>query len=169
MIRKALISIVLSSLIISTFNQNQSMQTLQCNNQSCPVGAGQCDQANNCICLSPFYTLINENSPATQYCNYKQVSRWIPFSIEILLPSGGFFYIGRTYRAAIKLFVLLLPIIFSLIGYCFYDVKNPNKCWEVFTLTSFVVIFPLFLIDHVVDLSLFGIGYYSDGYGVPLL
>ena len=96
-----------------------------------------------------------ENQNNITYCNYHQVNRIVPFILEILFPSVGLFYIGRLIHGFIKLYFIIIIVL--------YD----NK---VLPFNLFVGISCLtFLILQVIDLICLAFAFYRDGNGISLL
>ena len=99
---------------------------------NCPIGKGFC-QANNCICLNNYWSIINkENTSPTIYCNYKKYNRFLILILEFILPCVGHFVVGKYYFFIIKFLLLLIPFIIFLYGYLNFrnessiDKKNTN-------------------------------------------
>ena len=115
---------------------------------NCPYGQGIC-KLEKCECLAGYQTLITQDTTKTIYCNYKQTSKWIPFLLELFLPSVGLFYLGRYFHAFLKL-ILFMPLVWS-------GEKVPIICFFVF----------FFL--YIVDLVCLFFKLYSDGYGIALI
>ena len=115
---------------------------------NCPYYSGYC-KLDVCECLYGYQTFSTHQTNNPVYCNYKQTSKWIPFILEIFLPTVGLFYLGRYFHAIFKL-ILLLPLI--------WKGKEISLYW-----------FYLFFILYIVDLVCLFFSIYSDGNGIPLV
>ena len=115
---------------------------------NCPYSTGFC-KLDTCECLPGYTTFITDPNANQQFCNYKQTSKWIPFILELFLPTIGLFYLGRYFHGFIKL-ALFLPLLFS--G------KDVSLIW-----------FLLFLLIYITDLVCLYFCIYSDGNGFPLV
>ena len=115
---------------------------------NCQYYSGYC-KLDICECLYGYQTFITHQTNNPVYCNYKQTSKWIPFILEIFLPTVGLFYLGRYFHAIFKL-ILLLPLI--------WKGKEISLYW-----------FYLFFILYIVDLVCLFFSIYSDGNGIPLV
>ena len=115
---------------------------------NCPYGQGVC-RANVCVCLKGYETFITQDTTTPVYCNYGLTSRWVPFFLELFLPTIGLFYLGRYFHAFIKL-ALFFPIMLNR--------SNVYTFWGL-----------LFSIIYLVDLVCLFFGVYSDGNGYALI
>ena len=115
---------------------------------NCPYGSGVC-KLDVCECLPGYQTFITSDNTNPIYCNYKQTSRWIPFILELFLPTIGLFYLGRYFHAIIKL-LLFIPLICG--G------KDVSLIWFLF-----------FFFLYVTDLICLFFCIYSDGNGFALV
>ena len=115
---------------------------------NCPTYSGFC-KADICECLYGYQTLIKHQTNNPIYCNYKQTSKWIPFVLELFIPSIGLFYLGRIFHGIFKL-ILFLPLI--------WKGKEISLYW-----------FFLFFILYLVDLVCLFFRLYSDGNGIALV
>ena len=139
-------SLFFSILVLCININNISSQCIP--NVNCPYGKGNC-VANVCVCTRGYQTFISQETIEPVFCNYKQTNKWVPFFLELFLPSIGLFYLGRYFHAFIKL-ALLLPVLYK--G------------------TDISLIFGLlFCFMYVLDLFLLSFGIISDGYGFPLI
>ena len=88
--------------------------------KNCPFNQGVCANPNFCKCNEGFETLIDETLlPGQQiYCNYEQMSQWMPIILEAFLPSMGHFAAGNTWLGVGK---LILVISFCLSSFALYD------------------------------------------------
>ena len=115
---------------------------------NCPYYSGYC-KLDICECLYGYQTFITHQINNPVYCNYKQTSKWIPFILELFLPTVGLFYLGRYFHAIFKL-ILFLPLV--------WKGKEISLYW-----------FFLFFILYIVDLVCLFFSIYSDGNGIPLV
>ena len=88
--------------------------------KNCPFNQGVCATPNFCKCNEGFETLIDETAlPGQQiYCNYEQMSQYMPIILEVFLPSMGHFVAGNVWLGTAKLF---LVISFVLSSFSLYD------------------------------------------------
>ena len=115
---------------------------------NCPYYQGVCNM-DKCECLPGYKTFITQDTTNIVNCNYKQTSKWVPFLLELFLPSIGLFYLGRYFHAFLKL-ALFIPLIWS--G------KESSLFW-----------FFLFFFIYILDLICLFFCFYSDGNGFPLV
>ena len=139
-------SLILSILILFVNINNISSQCTP--NVNCPYGQGNC-VANACVCSPGYKTFISQETVQPIFCNYKQTNKWVPFFLELFLPTIGLFYLGRYFHAFIKL-AFLIPILY----------KGSD--------ISFVFGF-IFCCFYFLDLFFISFGIISDGYGFPLI
>ncbi len=167
-------------LFIITFSLFYLISPQKCNPKTnCFKHNGHCIN-DKCECNYGYITILKPKSNKIIYCNYEQIENWIPFILEIFLPSIGHFYVGHIYFGISKLAVLLIPIITLSIGFCFAlpiaDAPlnlNTNLDKESFylyipifiTKACYQVIFYLYILDPFCYLF----GFYKDGNGVPLI
>ena len=115
--RAIFIALILNS--ISTINN------ICIEGDNCPIGKGFC-QANNCICINNYWTIINKaNTSPTIYCNYKKYNRFLILFLEFFLPCLGHFVVGKYYFFMIKFLLLFIPFIIFLCGYL--NFKNESS------------------------------------------
>ena len=132
-----------------------SINALCIQGENCPTNQGFCSQG-QCICLYGFVTfnkLKNQNN--ITFCNYHQVNRIVPFILELLFPSVGLFYIGRLIHGFIKLYFIIIIVL--------YD----NKVLPFNLLVGLSCL--SFLILQVIDLICLAFAFYRDGNGIKLL
>lgn len=115
---------------------------------NCPDYQGVC-QFGQCVCLAGYQTFITQQVNDPIYCNYKQTSKWVPFLLELFLPSIGLFYLGRYFHAFLKL-ILFMPLIWS--G------SKVSIMW-----------FFIFFLVYVIDLVCLFFRLYADGNGIALV
>ena len=157
----------------------QTSQSTICNSINCPSPNGKCHQ-NKCTC-NYGYQNFNLNQSNIKYCSYEQTNKYLPFILELLLPSIGHFYIGKIYLGILKLILLFTPIICMLIGYYltqpnsenglnnsgFHEREKPICELIILGIASFSLI--CFVIMEFSDFILFLIPYYYVGNGFPLI
>ena len=114
--------------------------------ENCPTYSGFC-KLDKCECLPGYQTLITENMNPI-FCNYKQYSKWVPFILELFLPSIGLFLILRFFHGFIKL-ALFVPLV--------WRGRNISSIWQF-----------LFTLVYIVDLIGIYFKFYEDGNGIPL-
>ena len=139
-------NLILSILILFVNINNISSQCIP--NANCPYGQGNC-VGNTCVCTTGYQTFISQDATQPVFCNYKQTNKWVPFCLELFLPTIGLFYLGRYFHAFIKL-ILLIPILY--------------KGTDISLLFG-----SLFCFIYFLDLFLISFGIISDGYGFPLI
>ena len=84
-----------------------------------------------CECNYGFATFLKPNSKQIIYCNYEQIDNWVPFILEIFLPSTGHFYVGNFILGFSKFGLLLIPFITLSIGLCFIIPISDLFCKDV--------------------------------------
>ena len=140
-----------------------------CGIRNCPAIKGQCVKS-ECVCTRGYVTAHLDRTKPFEYCNYEQISRWVPFILEFLIPTSGNFYVGHTMRGFIKLIFLIGPILIWGFGYIL-----KNACYkdtdEIINSVSFISLLVLlgFFLFQLTDLILYGIAYLPDGNGIPLM
>ena len=109
--------------------------------KNCPFNQGVCTTPNFCKCNEGFETLIDETAlPGQQiYCNYEQMSQYMPIILEVFLPSMGHFVAGNIWLGAGK---LILVISFVLSSFTLYDeIRVPpllKYLYEKFNIAKFL-------------------------------
>ena len=93
--------------------------------QNCPYNKGFCVDT-RCECIDGFWSLMDKSLPPEQqtFCNYEQISLYIPLFLEFILPSLGHFYVGKYFFAIIKL--LLFGMSCGAGAYLYGAVQIPN-------------------------------------------
>ena len=93
--------------------------------QNCPYNKGFCVDV-KCECIEGFWSLMDKSLPPEQqiFCNYEQISLYIPLFLEFILPSLGHFYVGKYFFGIIKL--LLFAMSSSAGAYLYGDIQMPN-------------------------------------------
>ena len=115
---------------------------------NCPYNSGFC-KLDTCECLPGYSTFITNANANQVFCNYKQTSKWVPFILELFLPTIGLFYLGKYFHAFIKL-ALFFPLI--------WKGKDASLLWFFF-----------FFLIYVTDLVCIYFCVYSDGNGFALV
>ena len=167
-------------LFIISFSLFYLISSQKCNPKTnCFRENGYCLN-DKCECNYGYVTFLNKNSKKIIFCNYEQIQSWIPFILELFLPSFGHFYVGNTLNGIIKLCILLIPFIVLSIGFCFAlpiaDAPlnlNANLEKESFYLyipiyvskICYYVLFYCYFFEPLIYLF----GFYKDGNGVPLI
>ena len=171
--KNILITFIFTNIII------QTTESTICNSINCPSPNGKCHQ-NKCICNFG-YQNFNLNQSNIKYCSYQQINKFIPFILEIVLPSTGHFYIGKTYLGLLKLILILTPIICMFIGYSLTQPSSENDLnnsglqerekpiCELIILVLSSISLICFVLMEFIDFILFLIPYYYDGHGFPLI
>ena len=109
--------------------------------KNCPYNQGVCATPNFCKCNEGFETLIDETAlPGQQiYCNYEQMSQYMPIILEAFLPSMGHFVAGNIWLGIGK---LILVISFVLSSFSLYDeIRVPTLMkylFEKFNIAKFL-------------------------------
>ena len=132
-----------------------------CNNNNCSPLYGRCTSLTNCRCIPG-----NANAPkiSKETCSYIQKQQLVAFLLELFLNSGiGHFYTGLWWLGLIKLLIVgITPIVFCFL-LCCVAAFNKSEYWYIslaFGLLSGIW--------WLVDLILYGIGWYYDGNDIPL-
>lgn len=115
------ISLVMKIILYLSFFAFSYEQAPQCVlGKNCPFNQGICATPNFCKCNEGFETLVDETLlPGQQiYCNYEQISQYIPIVLEIFLPSIGHFVVGNYWLGAVK-FILIISFVLS--SFSLYD------------------------------------------------
>ena len=106
-------------------NSISTIKNICIEGENCPIGQGYC-QANNCICLNNYWSIINRaNSSPIIYCNYKKYNRFLILIFEFIIPCLGHFIAGKYYFFTIKFLLLLIPFIIFIYGYL--NFKNESS------------------------------------------
>ena len=140
------IQLVCFILILCINIENVSNLCIQGDN--CPYYQGVCNLG-VCECLPGYQTFITKDTTQTIYCNYAQTSRWIPFFLELIIPSLGLFYLRRFFHAFLKL-ALFTPLL--------WKGKSVSLFW-----------FSIFFLMYIIDLICLFFCIYSDGNGIALI
>lgn len=123
-----------------------------------------------CFCNKGYLTKLDQIN--TISCCYKQKELTKAFLLELLINFGaGHFYVGNIYSGLAKLIIsitLLSVCLLCLIVMC-NEKKNDEekrKC----NFLGYIVIssFAGYILLEIIDLCLFGCGYYKDSNGEPL-
>ena len=141
---------------------NLNYSNYNCSYNNCIYGS--CNATNHCECDESYET-FPENS--TLKCLYEKKLTSTSFFLEFFIPIGvGHLYLKRYEFGLFKIFFAIISCGFL---YVYYTVSYKNPAAEttrlVITLNTFIV-FPLYLIWHIVDIILFAISGYSDGNGI---
>ena len=93
--------------------------------QNCPYNKGFCVDT-RCECIEGFWSLMDKSLPPEQqtFCNYEQISLYIPLFLEFMSPSLGHFYVGKYYFAIIKLLFAVMSL--GSGAYLYGTIKVPN-------------------------------------------
>ena len=138
---------LLSFLFILCINI-ESVSNICIPGDNCPYYQGVC-KMDVCECSTGYQTFIRKEDTKTIYCNYEQTSWWLPFILELFLPSAGLFYLGRFFHAFLKL-ALFLPV-----------------AWKRSDISAFW--FSIFFLMYFIDLLFLFLCVYSDGNGIALI
>ncbi len=133
-----------------------------------------------CECNYGFATFLKPNSKEIIYCNYEQIDNWVPFILEIFLPSTGHFYVGNFILGFSKFGLLLIPFITLSIGLCFIipiseaplDLNENLHKQSIFLYIPILIgnIFYFIIASlYIIDPLCYLFGFYKDGNGVPLI
>ena len=155
--------------------------SLNCSTSNCSVVGGICNKdVDECICFSGYATVPQKGMPF-QKCNYRQINRWIPVVLEVILPSVGHFYVGNFYLGLVKMLLFLLPL--CCVCFCFESgvgaeknttglSENDNNESNSSYVFSSVIIFlfgTAFCIMTILDPVIYALGWYTDGNGISFL
>jgi hypothetical protein len=94
-------------------------------NKNCLKSNGKCIN-NICECYKGFWSLNTKEGPNI-YCDYKRKSRFMPLILELFGIGIGHFTIGNYKRGFLKLFLILTPIISTMISYRSYKNEKTNE------------------------------------------
>ena len=157
-----LISILISFSIIKIY------YCAGCSPSNCPPLQGVCDK-NVCVCAKDYATVDNEYIKSYGIsCNYQTKTKFIAFILELFFPIGvGHIYAEKTYMAILK-FCLFLVFIFSFCGELCCLKSKINSCL-IFLSVIFILDFLAWMIVQLIDIVSYGLGYYTDGNGVPMI
>lgn len=145
-------------------------RNIQCSNKNCPLPFGTCMDDKTCRCLDGYANFVPEGKETYgYYCSYQQKKQVTAFLLEFFLSMGvGHFYSGRTTFGVIKLLIELGPLIMGILMCCSVLIKDTSSCMGLFIMISVCAFVCTSLVWQLVDLIMFGINNYRDGYGVPL-
>ena len=93
--------------------------------QNCPYNKGFCVDT-KCECIEGYWSLMDKSLLPEQqiFCNYQQISLYIPLFLEFIVPSLGHFYVGKYWFGLVK---LILGIMSCAAGaYLYGDVQIPS-------------------------------------------
>ena len=117
---------------------------------NCPNNQGIC-KGDICVCLDGYKTSNKQQNQNQTFCDYKQMSKYIPLILEIILPGWGLFHMGRVFHGIIK-----FASLYIIIKY----IKNKDLSFYLFL---------VFLLVHIIDLICISHNAYLDGNGFPLV
>ena len=139
-----------------------------CSPSNCPPLQGVCDK-NVCVCAKDYATVDNEYIKSYGIsCNYQTKTKFIAFILELFFPIGvGHIYAEKTYMAILK-FSLFLVFIFSFCGELCCLKSKINNCLICLSFI-FILDFLAWFSIQLMDIVSYGLGYYTDGNGVPMI
>jgi TM2 domain-containing membrane protein YozV len=148
-----------------------SAPKIACTSTNCPLPYGTCQENNSsCRCMPEYANFTPEGVKDANYCNYPRKKQLVAFLLEFFFTFGiGHFYAGRVGFGVAKLIVLLLPVIGYILMCASVVAKDTGNCLGLVAVIITYGFCCAGSIWQLVDIILFGINNYKDGYGVPLL
>jgi hypothetical protein len=157
-----------TTLLFSTFSTDYSYAQGGCKNDlNCFLPYGICLNATTCMCMPEYANIfVPGHSILELNCSYKKKKLVLAAVLEFFLPLGlGHFYVGQYFLGSLKFFYTFC--LYTLC--CFMYSKgfdHPTVTNSIVCCCLFACILPLW---NLVDLLLFFLDVYRDGYGVPLV
>jgi hypothetical protein len=137
------------------------------NDLNCFLPYGVCLNATTCMCMPEYANIfVPGHSILELSCSYKKKKLVLAAVLEFFLPLGlGHFYVGQYFLGTMKFFYTFC--LYTLC--CFMYTKgfdHPTVTNSIVCCCLFACILPLW---NLIDLLLFFLDVYRDGYGVPLV
>lgn len=146
------------------FNSNfQFIVSGECSSKTCEFG--DCKDKNTCICAKGYAQLSSDSSALL--CTYKLKEQLVAFLLESFLVIGiGHFYCSRVLFGILKLLFLVAVVLIDFLLKGINPKASVNKNNYINSI-SYLLYFG-FIGFHIYDITMFGSGKYTDGYGMPL-
>ena len=160
-----IVFILLSLLSLITPNDEETKDNfVVCNKYTCPKNRGECNDKNECVCIKG-YDSVDNLSLGDFYCNYKKKSKLIAFLLEFILGFGsGYFYMGKTTLATIKMIYTSL----TCLMFCQYHSIRKITELKRFVIPLERILLVGWAIWQILDGILISFSFYKDGNGYEL-
>jgi hypothetical protein len=144
-------------------------ELLECGKYSCDSKHGECigKSKSLCFCFDEYDTLPEVNS--TIMCSYEKKKQFIAFILEVVGFGIGHFYTGNLGLAIPKLIMYTLACISIVVLRIFSKKTQDNNPTTLFLAFIACTVCCIIFIWHVIDVILYGLNKYKDGYGIDLL
>jgi hypothetical protein len=146
-----------------------NLETLQCGKYTCNSEQGECIGKSNslCFCFDQYDTFPQEGSNVM--CNYEKKKQLIAFLLELAGFGIGHFYTGNLGIGIPKLIMYMLACIAIIVLRIFSKKTEENNPTTLFLAFIACTVCCSIVIWHVIDVILYGLNKYKDGYGIDLL
>lgn len=149
---------------------------INCTHINCPnpnfcINGKACACSNGYVNFKPHHYLLNQNYKFDQvFCTYQQKKRIPAALLEFFVTGMGHFYCGRVINGLFKIGISLSPFIVLIFICCLKVVKHENEAEGVIKILICYICFGCcaIIIWQILDVIAFLMGFYNDGYGIPL-
>lgn len=161
--------ILLASMFCLFMGQQTSTNPI-CSTTNCPTNRGLCFN-DSCFCFESYATFNKDPTQPFFYCGYLKYNRWLPFFLELFLPSIGHFAVGNNGLGFIKLILFIASTCSCCCAVCVVALCcQHNRDRQKAGLAIYYLITGLiFFFFYVKDLIYYGCAWYTDGNGIPLI
>lgn len=141
--------------------------TEKCTSLTCSSPQGKCLNENVCKCTKGFANAPQFSSQKNQFCQYKQKKHYTALFLEIVFFCGmGHLYSHRVIMFFIK-FLFFAATVLLRLNLNSYSEEKASIMKRISQIAFFSAAGFYFFI-HSIDLMMFYLNKYPDGYGIPL-
>jgi len=141
--------------------------TENCNNNTCSNPTGYCLSENVCKCAKGFANAPEFTQDKNKFCQYEQKKQYYALYLEIVFFFGiGHLYSHRIIISFIKALFFIITLFVRSIYVSYQNEKiSPSK---VISQIGYYTLLLFYILYHMLDLMMFYLNKYTDGYGIPL-
>ena len=141
--------------------------TNKCNEKICVSETSNCLNENVCKCKKGYANVPLFSSKKSQFCQYKQKKHYIALFLEIISFCGlGHIYAHRIIMFYLKFLFFAITLLLSK-NHSLYQNEKSSKS-KLISQLAYYSILSMFILYHILDIMMFYLNKYTDGYGVPL-